>query len=90
MFTDMQQEYFRKAVHRWNIKTGATRSGKTYMDYYAIPKRIRRVAGKDGAVLLLGHTQGTLQRNVLYPLMELWGEELVSPIRTSDNTAMLF
>ena len=90
MFTDMQQEYFRKAVRRWNIKTGATRSGKTYMDYFVIPKRIRRVAGKDGAVLLLGHTQGTLQRNVLYPLMELWGEELVSPIRTSDNTAMLF
>ena len=90
MFTDMQQEYFRKAVRRWNIKTGATRSGKTYMDYFVIPKRIRRVAGKDGAVLLLGHTQGTLQRNVLYPLMELWGSELVSPIRTSDNTAMLF
>lgn len=90
MFTEMQREYFRNATHRWNIKTGATRSGKTYMDYFVIPKRIRRVAGKDGAVLLLGHTQGTLQRNVLYPLMELWGEELVSPIRTSDNTAMLF
>ena len=71
MFTDMQQEYFRKAVRRWNIKTGATRSGKTYMDYFVIPKRIRRVAGKDGAVPLLGHTQGALQRNVLYPLMEL-------------------
>lgn len=56
MFTDMQKEYFREAVHRWNVKTGATRSGKTYMDYYAIPKRIRSVAGREGAVLLLGHT----------------------------------
>ena len=90
MFTDMQQEYFRNATHRWNVKTGATRSGKTYMDYYAIPKRIRSVAGREGAVLLLGHTQGTLLRNVIYPLQELWGDELVKPIRTTDNTAMLF
>lgn len=90
MFTPMQQEYFRNATHRWNVKTGATRSGKTYMDYYAIPKRIRRVAGKDGAVLLLGHTQGTLQRNVIDPLMSMWGTELVKPIRPSDNTALLF
>lgn len=90
MFTEMQQEYFRNATHRWNVKTGATRSGKTYMDYYAIPKRIRSVAGREGAVLLLGHTQGTLLRNVIYPLQELWGNELVKPIRTTDNTAMLF
>lgn len=90
MFTDMQQEYFRNATHRWNVKTGATRSGKTYMDYYAIPKRIRSVVGREGAVLLLGHTQGTLLRNVIYPLQELWGDELVKSIRTTDNTAMLF
>lgn len=90
MFTSMQQEYFRNATHRWNTKTGATRSGKTYMDYYVIPKRIRNVAGKPGDILLLGHTQGTLVRNVLYPLMDIWGSELVQPIRQSDNTAMLF
>jgi len=90
MFTDMQKEYFRNATHRWNVKTGATRSGKTYMDYYAIPKRIRNVAGREGAILLLGHTQGTLLRNVIYPLQELWGDELVKSIRTTDNTAMLF
>ena len=90
MFTPMQQEYFRNATHRWNTKTGATRSGKTYMDYYVIPKRIRNVAGKPGDILLLGHTQGTLVRNVLYPLMDIWGSELVKPIRSSDNTAMLF
>ena len=35
-FTTMQQEYFRNANRRWNVKSGATRSGKTYMDYYLI------------------------------------------------------
>lgn len=89
MFSPMQLEYFSKADHRWNIKSGATRSGKTYMDYFLIPKRIRAVAGKPGLVVLLGNTKGTLQRNVIEPLQSIWGEKLVGSIR-SDNTAMLF
>ena len=40
-FTDKQMEFWQNANARWNVKTGATRSGKTYMDYYVIPKRIR-------------------------------------------------
>lgn len=88
-FSQMQKEYFQKATHRWNIKQGATRSGKTYMDYFVIPKRIRRVAGEEGLVVLLGNTKGTLQRNIIEPLQNLWGVELVSNIR-NDNTAMLF
>lgn len=59
-FSPMQEEYFHSATHRWNIKSGATRSGKTYMDYFVIPKRIRSVSGKDGLVVLLGNTKGTL------------------------------
>ena len=30
--TEFQQEYLRNCSHRWNVKTGATRSGKTYLD----------------------------------------------------------
>ena len=78
-----------KATHRWNVKTGATRSGKTHMDYFVIPKRIRAVKGMDGLVMLLGHTKGTLQRNVIEPMQRIWGTSLVSGIN-SDNTAMLF
>ena len=41
-FSDKQQEFFSRTqatdgISRWV----ATRSGKTYMDYYVIPKRIR-------------------------------------------------
>ena len=75
--------------HRWNIKTGATRSGKTYLDYFVIPMRIRALAGKPGLVVLLGNTKGTLQRNIIEPMQEIFGESLVGNIR-SDNTAMLF
>lgn len=84
-----QKEYWRCANRRWNVKSGATRSGKTYLDYFMIPRRIRAVAGKEGLVVILGNTKGTLQRNIIEPMQRLYSTTLVSDIR-ADNTAMLF
>ena len=89
MQTEKQREYRRCATHRWNFKSGATRSGKTYGDYFWIPYRLRSVSGKEGLRLMLGNTRGTLQRNILEPMREIWGEALVGPIR-SDGSAELF
>ena len=89
MFSAKQGEFLDNADRRWNIKYGATRSGKTYLDYYVIPKRIRNVANEQGLIVILGNTKGTLQRNVIEPLQDIWGTELVSDIK-SDNTAFLF
>ena len=88
-FSEKQREYLRCANHRWNVKTGATRSGKTYLDYYVIPRRIRAAAGKEGLTVLLGNTRGTLQRNIIEPLRNIWGGTLVSDIG-SDGAARLF
>lgn len=88
-FSEKQKEYFRSATHRWNVKTGAARSGKTYMDYYVIPKRIRAVAGKDGLNVMLGHTQGTLKRNIIAPLQNIWGTKLVTSIN-QDGVSCMF
>ena len=87
--TNKQKEYWKNANHRWNIKSGATRSGKTYLDYYMIPRRIREVHGKDGLVMIIGNTKTTLQRNIVEPLQAVWGASLVSDIK-SDNTARMF
>ena len=89
MFSIKQREFLDNANRRWNVKYGATRSGKTYLDYFVIPKRIRNVTGKQGLIVILGNTKGTLQRNVIEPLQNIWGTELVSDIK-SDNTAFLF
>ena len=89
MLSVKQQEYRREAVKTWNIKIGATRSGKTYGDYFLIPKRLLDVRGKDGLRVLLGNTKGTLQRNLIEPMQAIWGPQLVSDIR-SDNTATMF
>lgn len=87
--SEMQVEYIRKASHRWNIKTGATGSGKTYLDYtIMIPYRITACTG-EGLIVLIGNTRGTLDRNILEPLRRAYGDTLVGMIR-SDNTAMLF
>ena len=89
MFSEKQREFLDNANRRWNIKYGATRSGKTYLDYYVIPKRIRNGIGNPGLTVILGNTKGTLQRNVIEPLQDIWGTELVSEIK-ADNTAYLF
>lgn len=87
--SDKQKQFWRGCTHRWNVKCGATRSGKTYLDYYLIPKRIRAVSGQDGLYVMLGNTKTTLQRNLIEPLQTIWGTELVSDIK-SDNTALMF
>lgn len=86
----MQTEYLDNATHRWNIKSGATRSGKTYLDYsVVIPKRIIDRAGKDGLTVILGVTRATIERNVLEPMRILYGDDLVGNIN-SNNIAKLF
>ena len=86
----LQCEYRDNATHRWNVKTGATRSGKTWLDIaYIIPMRILAVKGKPGLTVLLGNTKGTLQRNVIEPMQEIFGTKRVGSIR-SDNTALIF
>ncbi len=87
-FSKKQLEYWNFANHRWNIKQGATRSGKTFLDYYLIPKRIINCTG-NGLIVLLGNTRGTLNRNILEPMRNIWGKELVGNIST-DNTVNMF
>lgn len=89
-FSPKQKEYILNANRRWNIKSGATRSGKTHLDYtYVIPSRIRERAGKDGLVVILGVTKETIERNVLMPMRNLYGESLVGNI-DNRNRCRLF
>ena len=71
ILTEKQKEYIKNATHRYNIKIGATRSGKTYLDiFYTIPSRIRERAGLEGLYVILGVYKGTIERNVLEPLRD--------------------
>lgn len=88
--TPKQAEFVREANSRWNFKSGATRSGKTYLDrLYTIPKHITQSKGLDGLSVIFGVTKATIERNVLQPMRTLYGEGLVGKIR-NDNTCKLF
>ena len=84
-----QAEYIREANHRWNFKIGATQCGKTYIDtVYCIPNRIIERAGKPGLNFITGVSKGTIQRNVIEPLQELYGNVLVSDIGSNNISTM--
>lgn len=90
LLSPKQTEFVQQATHRWNFKGGATRSGKTYLDFkWVIPARIRERAGLDGLTVLLGVTKSTIERNVLEPMRNIYGNALVGTI-SNDNTVWLF
>ena len=89
-YTTKQKIYIAEANHRWNFKSGAVRSGKSYVDVTAvIPIRIRERAGKDGLCFIIGVSKETIERNVLQPMRERYGSDLVGTIN-SRNIAILF
>ena len=86
-----QIEYTQNANHRWNIKSGAVRSGKSFVDIAnVIPERIISRKDKSGLVVIAGVSRDTIERNVLQPMREIYTAKRVSPINISKNTAVLF
>lgn len=87
--SNKQNEYIREAVHRWNIKSGAVRSGKSFVDTaFVILYRIRERAGKAGLNVILGVSKESIERNVLQPMRELYTSELIGTIN-SRNVARI-
>lgn len=90
ILSDKQKEWVREAHHRYNFKVGARRCGKTYMDnLYTIPKRIFERKGLDGLYCIFGVSKGTIERNVLQPLRQIYGRNMVGTIG-SNNIATIF
>ena len=84
-----QNEYIVNATHRWNIKSGAVRSGKSYVDTaFVILSRIRERSGLPGLNTILGVSKESIGRNVLQPMREVYTEELIGTIN-SRNVAQI-
>ncbi len=90
IITEKQKEFIRNATHRYNLKIGARRCGKTYLDIlYTIPNRLLERKKLDGLNVIFGVSKGTIERNVLQPLREIYGKDLIGFIN-SQNIANLF
>lgn len=87
-YSPKQADVLLNADARWNLLVGAASSGKTYVSYDLLLKRMRRQP--PGPALLIGRTQQTLERNVLAPMRERFGDYYVSRIRSDDGSVYLF
>jgi len=80
-----QNEYIRNANRRWNLKVGAVRSGKSFVDVcHMIPYRLRSLKDEPGLNLIIGVSKSTIERNVLQPMRELYTEEVVKSINSQN------
>lgn len=80
-----QNEYIVNATHRWNIKSGAVRSGKSFVDTaFVIPFRIRERVGKPGLIVTLGVSKESIERNVLQPMREIYTDRLIGTINNRN------
>lgn len=87
--TPKQAEYIRNAHHRWNVASGAVRSGKSYCQIsWCIPYRLMERRGKRGLRVILGATRDNIERNILQPMRDIFGDSIASSIN-SKNTAKI-
>lgn len=87
--TPKQAEYIRNANHRWNVACGAVRSGKSYCQIsYCIPARLTERKGLRGLRVILGATRSNIERNVLQPMRDIYGDGIASGIN-SQNIAKI-
>lgn len=80
-FSPKQNEFIRNAHHRYNLKIGAVRSGKTFADIaFVIPNRLRELRDQKGLNIILGVSKETIERNVLQPMREIYTDTIVGNI----------
>lgn len=83
--SNKQKEYIRNAEHRWNIKSGAVRSGKSFVDTaFILPSRIRERVHKPGLSVIIGVSRDTIERNVLQPMREIYTASLIGTINNHN------
>ena len=78
MYSEKQADVLLNADARWNILHGAVRSGKTFVTSDLLAKRVKEQP--DGACMLIGKTERTIQRNILDPLRTRFGSKYVSQL----------
>ena len=88
--TPKQSEYIRNADHRWNVACGAVRSGKSYCQIsWCIPYRLMERHGKRGLRVILGATRANIERNILQPMRDIYGNFIASEISSKNYAKIL-
>ena len=83
-----QKKYIENGNARWNLLTGAVRSGKSHATLINIPIRAEQLP--DGRRAIIGKTETTIMRNILDPLRDMIGSKYVSEIEGKKREAIIF
>lgn len=88
--TPKQAEYIKNAHHRWNVACGAVRSGKSYCQIsYCIPSRLMERKGMRGLRVILGATRANIERNILQPMRDIYGDNIATSINSQNVCKIL-
>lgn len=88
--TPKQAEYIRNATHRWNVACGAVRSGKSHCQVsWCIPYRLAERQGQRGLRVILGATRANIERNILQPMRDIYGNFIASEISSKNYATIL-
>lgn len=88
--TPKQAEYIRNATHRWNVACGAVRSGKSYCQIsYCIPNRLVERKGLRGLRVILGATRANIERNILQPMRDIYGDGIATSINSQNYAKIM-
>ena len=75
MFFSKKQKYsLKNSTKKLNIWDGSVRSGKTWITLFKWFYFVCQNRNKKGELVMIGLTAGTLYRNVILPMMELFGK----------------
>lgn len=83
IFSPIQCKVLANAHARWNILSGATRSGKTHVSYFLAIQHIYEHL--NDRVLFVGKTLATLNKNVFDPMREIFGDKFIGKVK-ADST----
>ena len=88
--TKKQAEYIREAHHRWNVACGAVRSGKSHCQIsYCIPSRLMERRGLRGLRVILGATRANIERNILQPMRDIYGDGIATSINSPTEECVI-
>lgn len=88
--TTKQAEYIRNATRRWNVACGAVRSGKSHCQVsYCIPARLTERKGLRGLRVILGATRANIERNILQPMRDMYGDSVATAINSQNFCKIL-
>ena len=85
LFSIKQKRIIKNANQRYNILSGATRSGKTYIDIsFRIMERLLSLKNKNGLAIICGFSYSTIERNIIIPMQQKYGS-LVGNIESNSR-----